>query len=140
MMVLFLFCFLYFGCQHASCCFLLQHSAAVFGWKSGSGPSMRSLLLTHSLPLGDRFFTALTLPPLHCDLVWSRVSSTTLRNARRPFPYFFFCFSPFHPSTHPSCDLFAPQRPSRPSSKHASASTSPSTSRSSLPLPSSGES
>lgn len=52
----------------------------------GSGPSsMRSLLLTHSLPLGDRFFTALTLPPLHCDLVWSRVYSTTVRNARHPF-------------------------------------------------------
>lgn len=86
------------------------------------------------LPLGDRFFTALTLLPLLCDLVWSRVSLSGC-------PAFFlsFFFLPFHPSAHPACDLFPPQRPSRPSSKHASASTSPSTSRSSLPLPSSGE-
>lgn len=48
---------------------------AVSGQKFRSGPaSVGCLLLTHSLPPGDGFFTALTLSPVHCDLVWSRVA------------------------------------------------------------------
>lgn len=129
-----MFVFFTVACRKASYCFLLQHFVTVFGWKSGRVPPLRALCSSLIPSFGGQIF--------HC----SDTSSAALSPRLEPrvlvwmscfFSFFFFL--PFHPSAHPACDLFPPQRPSRPSSKHASASTSPSTSRSSLPLPSSGE-